>query len=718
MSPFEELCRHTRETSLLNSIEALLGWDERTQLPPAAADYRAEQMTYLSGLIHRRQTDPRVGEWLAALASNGAVQDPQGDTAVVVRQLQRQYDRKTKLPLSLVEEMTRTSVLGQQAWVEARKNNDFASFRPWLEKTFELKRQQAEALGYTQCRYDALLDEYEPGELTANITQVLAGLRDELIPLVDAIRSCDRKPDVAILKRAYPLAAQQELGRRAAERIGFEFQRGRLDVTAHPFCTEAGPHDCRITTRFDERFFPSAFFGILHEAGHGIYEQGLPTDQYGLPLGQYVSMGIHESQSRLWENLVGRSRSFWQHLYPDAQRLFPAALANVSLDDFHFAVNDVRPSIIRVEADEVTYNLHIIIRFELEQALLSGDLPVADLPAAWNAKYQQYLGITPANDAEGVLQDIHWSAGLVGYFPTYSLGNLYAAQFFAKADADLGGLNEQFARGDFQSLRQWLRDNIHSQGQRYTAAELAQRITGRPLGHKDLIEYLLAKMEPLYSGPVSTPVADAPGSPTESTSMSPAGEGAAVVATMPAGTEVGTIAENAISATTEGSTSQGEIAPAESDASAKESETSDVATLAVAAMALAARGESTGDPVATKDDDDESALSGDAAATETLTDVEAALPWSPKAAAPGDDAQFDPATLRTSPAPPEYKVGVIGNLIGMVLFGVAGLAIGYWLLNFFGGEQFNYFDVWLPFVKRPQESSLLLLTSDLRILQL
>ena len=235
-------------------------------------------------------------------------------------------------------------------------------------------------------------------------------------------------------------------------------------MTTHPFCTGLGPHDCRITTRYDERHFPGAFFGILHEAGHGIYDQGLPPEQFGLPPGDAVSLGIHESQSRMWENLVGRSRAFWEYFYPQAQAAFPESLGDVSLDDFYFAINDVRPSLIRVEADEATYNLHILIRFELEQALLDDELRVADLPAAWNEKYRQYLGITPPNDADGVLQDIHWSAGLVGYFPTYSLGNLYAAQFFAKADHDLGGLHGQFAHGEFQPLRDWLREQIHRHG--------------------------------------------------------------------------------------------------------------------------------------------------------------------------------------------------------------------------------------------------------------
>jgi carboxypeptidase Taq len=291
---------------------------------------------------------------------------------------------------------------------------------------------------------------------------------------------------------------QETFGKEAAARIGFEFPSGRLDVTHHPFCTNVGPRDTRITTRYDERFFPSAFFGILHEAGHGIYDQGLPAEHYGLPPGKYVSLGIHESQSRMWENMVGRSRAFWDFFFPAVKQAFPNALDGVSLAEFHYAVNDVRPSLIRVEADEATYNLHIIIRFELEQELIEDRLKVADLPAAWNERYQQYLGIKPPHDADGVLQDVHWSAGLIGYFPTYTLGNLYAAQFFRQADKDLGGLERQFALGQFLPLRDWLREKIHHQGQRYTAAELVQNITGKPLDHKPLIDYLRKKLGPLY----------------------------------------------------------------------------------------------------------------------------------------------------------------------------------------------------------------------------
>lgn len=495
---YQQAVEHARQTALLASVSSVLGWDERTQLPAAAGEHRADQMTLLSGMIHQRNTDPRLGEWLGELYGSPLAADPHSDAGTVIRQLKRDYDKATRLPRSLVEELTRTAVLGQQAWEKARAADDFALFRPLLAKTMDLKRQQADALGFAKCRYDALLDEFEPHETTANVQRVLVGLRDELVPLVAAIGSSGREAPVDLLAREFPAAQQHALGKSVAAKFGFNFDRGRLDTTAHPFCSELGPNDVRITTRYDERFFSSAFFGILHEAGHGLYEQGLRTEMWGLPPGQAVSLGIHESQSRMWENVVGRSRPFWQHFFPQAQRAFPAALGQASLDDFYFAVNAVRPSLIRVEADEVTYNLHILIRFELEPKLLDGDLPVDDLPAAWNELYRKYLGIEPDSAADGVLQDIHWSFGALGYFPTYTLGNLYAAQFFEAAERDLGALAPRFAEGQFEPLLTWLREKIHRQGQCYSASQLVERITGQPLSHAPLIRYLKQRFGPLY----------------------------------------------------------------------------------------------------------------------------------------------------------------------------------------------------------------------------
>ncbi len=495
---YDQLCAHVRETALLTSTEAALGWDERTMLPPAGAEYRAEQLTLLARLVHQRKTDPRLGEWLGELAGSPLAADPTSDSGTTIRQLKREYEKQIKLPPSLVEELARTASLAQHAWEQARPKNDFASFRPFLDKMLNLKRAQAEAIGYTHSPYDALLDDFEPAALTSEVAKVLSDLREALVPLVAAIIGSGRRPDTSILKRSCPVESQSQFGREVAAKVGFDFRAGRLDVTSHPFCTQLGPQDCRITTRYDEHFLPGALFGTLHESGHGMYDQGLRAQWYGLPPGDAVSLGIHESQSRMWENLVGRSHAFWRHFFPAAKQRFPQALGGVALDDFYFAINEVRPSLIRVEADEATYNLHILIRFELELALLTGDLSTRDLPGAWTEKYRKYLDVTPPNDTDGVLQDIHWSAGLIGYFPTYSLGNLYASQFFARANADLGGLADQFARGEFQPLLDWLRKNIHQPGQRYTAIELVKRVTGKPLSHAPLIEHLKTKLSPLY----------------------------------------------------------------------------------------------------------------------------------------------------------------------------------------------------------------------------
>jgi carboxypeptidase Taq len=495
---YQSLTAHSRETALLASIRGLLEWDERTKMPHAAGAYRAEQVAFLAGEIHKRQTDARVGDWLAELADSPLAADPHSDSGTVIRQLRRQYDKKTKLPQALVEELSRTATLGEQKWVEARKADDFSLFQPLLEKMLMLKRQEVAALGFTATPYDPLLDDYEPHATTAEVGAVLAGLRDALAPLVHEIVASGRRPDAAILKRSFAPAIQESFGQEISSAMGFDYTAGRLDTTAHPFCGGAGPGDVRITTRYNANDFGDAFFSILHEAGHGMYEQGLPREHFGLPTGEAVSLGIHESQSRMWENQVGRSRAFWEHVLPRAQAAFPDSLKDAKLDNFYAAINEVQPSLIRVDADEVTYNLHILIRFELERAMIEDDLQVADLPGAWGEKYEKYLGITPPNDADGALQDVHWSAGLFGYFPTYSLGNLYAAQFFAQANADLGDQQKAFRRGDFAPLLGWLRVHIHRHGQRYSASELVQRITGKPLSHAAWIDQMRTKYGELY----------------------------------------------------------------------------------------------------------------------------------------------------------------------------------------------------------------------------
>ena len=499
---YGELTHLLRETALLGSCSSVLSWDEQTYMPSGGAQFRSEQLGTLAGLTHERATSPRIGELLGELESIGDLGDADGDRAVNVREARRSFDRATKLPRRLVEELSRTTTLAQQAWVKAREDTEFPVFLPWLEKMIGLKREEAQAIGYGRgVPYDALLDDYEPGMTTNETAAVFGPLRDELVKLVAAIHHSSRRPNAEILTRHFPRTPQVVLAEAASKSIGFDFGRGRIDASAHPFCSGFGPGDCRLTTRYYDHHFQSAFFGVLHESGHGIYDQGLPADGFGLGIGQAVSLGIHESQSRMWENFVGRGRPFWNYLYPTAQQAFPLALGKVSFDEFHFAINDVRPSYIRVEADEVTYNLHIMLRFEMEQLMIAGDLKPADVPGAWNEKFSEYFELKVPNDSQGCLQDIHWSAGLLGYFPTYALGNMYAAQFFEAARRDLGDLDSEFSKGHFKPLKNWLNEKIHRHGKRYPARRLVEVVTGQPLSHQPLIKHLHQRFGPLYGLP-------------------------------------------------------------------------------------------------------------------------------------------------------------------------------------------------------------------------
>jgi carboxypeptidase Taq len=495
---YDELIRRTRAKALLASCAELLGWDELTFMPRGGAAHRGEQMALLAGLLHAQGTDPRLGELLAIVEASTLVADPLGAEAVNVREIRRAYDRATRIPRALVEETARVTSVAQQVWEDARAAAQFAPLRPWLEKVLALQRDQAEALGYTDSPYDALLDEYEPGATAVGLAPLFDAVRAELIPLVNALTHAARRPDVSVQRREFPLERQRGFAEQAAAALGFDFARGRLDTSVHPFFTSVGPGDYRITTRYKLHDFGDAFFATLHETGHALYEQGLDPAHHGTPLGEAVSLGVHESQARLWENTVGRSHTFWRYFFPLARSVFPEVLRGVSLDDFHFAVNNVEPTLIRVTADEVTYNLHILIRFELERALVTGDLPIADLPAAWEEAYRHYLGVCPADDAEGCLQDGHWASGLIGYFPTYTLGNLFAAQLFAAASAAIGDLDTAFARGDFSGLLGWLRERVHRQGSRYSADRLIEDATGSPPDHRPLVDALRRKYCALY----------------------------------------------------------------------------------------------------------------------------------------------------------------------------------------------------------------------------
>lgn len=493
-----ELTHIVKEISLLGSCGALLAWDERVYMPKKGTGNRAEQSALLAGMSHEKFISPRIGELLSEIESSGELDDPLSPDAVNIRELRRDYDKSIKIPKSLVEEISKTTTLAEHAWIEARKKSDFNMFSSWLAKVTDLKRKQAEAIGYKTEPYDALLDDYEPGETAENLKKMFEGLRPDLVELVGVIANSDKKPDMSIIERDYPVDKQIIFNKAAAAAIGYDFNSGRLDVTTHPFCITIGPGDVRITTRFNPKHIGQALFGVLHESGHGLYNQGLDPKYTGLPMGSSISLGIHESQSRMWENMVGRSKSFWEHFFPRAKQIYWEALNDVKPDDFYFAINSVKPSFIRVEADEATYNLHIMLRFEIEHAMFSGELKTDDIPGIWNERFEKYFGIKPSNDAQGCLQDIHWGAGLMGYFPTYTLGNLYAAQFFAKAKEEIGDLDAQFARGSFEGLLNWLRENIHKHGQRYRANDLVKHITGKPLSHKYFIDYLKDKYKPLY----------------------------------------------------------------------------------------------------------------------------------------------------------------------------------------------------------------------------
>jgi len=495
---YDQLVKRYREIWILQSCRSVLGWDERVNMPPNGAKNRSEQISLLSRLIHEQQTAPDIKTLLEQVSDSDLTRDETSITAVNIREFNRSYAMLTKIPAAWMATFSRTTALAQHAWVDARKNNDFATFLPHLKTIIALRREYAEMIGYEKDPYDALIDFFEPEATYESISTVFAGFRDGLVDLIGRIQKSPATPDNDLITGDFPEEIQARFGREASAAIGFDYQSGRLDPTVHPFCSGFGPGDTRLTTRYERHYFPMAFFGILHESGHGIYNQGLDPEHYGAPMGNSVSLSIHESQSRMWENIVGRNRRAWDYFFPRAKAHFPDKLGKSNADDFYAAINQVKPSFIRVEADEVTYNLHIIIRFELEHAIINDDIKPEDIPAAWNEKYAAYLGVTPATDSEGCLQDIHWSSGMFGYFPTYALGNLYAAQFYARAKEEMPDLENDFSRGEFTRLRQWLTDKIYRQGMRYRSGKLLEHVTGRPLSPQYHLDYLTEKFGKLY----------------------------------------------------------------------------------------------------------------------------------------------------------------------------------------------------------------------------
>ncbi len=493
---FAELRNHLHQTALLASAAELLQWDERTMMPPDGSEFRAAQVAYLSGRAHAMRTSEQIERWLDELDGWSAASDPASDIGATLRMTRKDYEKQRRLPGQLVEAIASATVRGQGCWDAARRNDDYAQFQTALDEMISLQRNAGELLAEPgQSTYEALLDQYEPDARVEDLTRVFARLRDELVKLLSEITASPRQVDDRLLKQTYSVDGQRQLSKALAAAIGFDFQRGRLDETSHPFCTSLGPSDCRILTRYEENWLPGSIFGTLHEAGHGMYEQGLPQDWYGLPPGTFVSLGIHESQSRLWENLVGRSLAFWKCFTPLINETFSETATPAQ---WHACFNRVQPSLIRVEADEATYNLHIIVRFELEQALISGELSTAELPFAWNERYTSVIGVSPPSAANGVLQDVHWSAGLFGYFPTYTIGNLVAAQLYQAADAALGNLDRKFEQGDFAPLLNWLREHVHTHGRKYTADELIQNATGKPLSAEPLIASLRQRYAQVY----------------------------------------------------------------------------------------------------------------------------------------------------------------------------------------------------------------------------
>jgi carboxypeptidase Taq len=486
------------QISDLESAAAVLSWDQQTYMPPGGAAGRAEQLATLARMSHELFTAGGTYSLIEQAAGEIGGVDADTDDAALLRVTYRDFDRAVKLPAELVAELARTRTLAQEAWTKARAANDYPAFAPWLEKLIELTRRTAECWGYQDRLYDALVEGYEPGTTTAQVAAMYADLKPGLVSLVQAIVERGRPIDDAVLHREYPVPRQREFSERLVRDLGYDFERGRQDDTTHPFCTTFSVGDVRITTRFDPRFLSQGLLASVHEAGHAIYEQGSPAELDRTPLRGGASMGVHESQSRLWENLVGRSRPFWQHFFPLLRETFPEALADSSADAFVRALCKVTPSLIRVEADEVTYNLHVLLRFELENDLLEGRLSVADAPAAWNAKMQEYLGLTPPTDAEGILQDIHWSIGIMGYFPTYSIGNLLAAQLWEAATGEIPEIPAQLSRGEFAPLLGWLREKIHRHGRKYLPNELIERATGKPLQSGPFLRYLTGKYTEIY----------------------------------------------------------------------------------------------------------------------------------------------------------------------------------------------------------------------------
>ncbi len=492
-APVVALKQRLYDINALRSAGSMMEWDQQVFMPHGGAEARGEHTSILGRMAH----DTLASDETARLIEDASREVESGsDEAALVRVTKREYDIATKVPSWLVAEQLKLGAHGHEVWVKARKANDFKAFAPILSQVVELCQKQAEFLGYKENIYDALLDLYEEGATAKDVDAMFGDVRKPLVDLVNDINANGRKVDDSFLTGEWPEQGQREFTEKIVEAVGFDFNRGRQDTAHHPFCSGWSVTDIRLTTRFLP-LLSSSIFSSLHEAGHGMYEQGSPLAWDRTPLAGGVSLGVHESQSRFWENIVGRSREFWQFFLPDLKYTFPA-LEKISLDDFHRAVNKVERSLIRVEADETTYNLHILVRYEIECGLLTGKMAVKDVPEIWNAKYKEYLGITPPSDSVGCLQDVHWSACSMGYFPTYSMGNLLSYQFLATMNGQIGDQKENWSKGKFAPTLEWLQQNIYSKGSRFSPRDLVKQVTGKPMGATDYVKGITDKYRKIY----------------------------------------------------------------------------------------------------------------------------------------------------------------------------------------------------------------------------
>ena len=486
------------EVADLNYSAGVLGWDQQVNMPSGGAAARAQQISTLSTLSHVKFTSDEMGAAIEDAKSEVEGMDADSDDARLVKKTAHDYDKASKVTTEWVAEFSKLVSLGQNTWEKAREEDDYSQFEPTFEKIIEIRRAYADFFKPWDSIYDPLLDDYEPGMKASQVKAVFDELRPKQIALLQEITENGKPVDDGVLHLDWPESGQWDFGVEVAKAIGFDFERGRQDKSVHPFTTNFSTGDVRITTRIDPKFLNTAIFGTMHEAGHGMYEQGTNPEFERLPIGGGASMAIHESQSRLWENLVGRSLPFWKGFYPRLKEIFPDNLKSVALEDFYRAINKVEPSLIRVEADEATYNLHIMLRFEMELDLMEGRLNAADAPEAWNAKFEEFLGLTPPNNKLGILQDVHWSNGYIGYFPTYALGNLVASQLWVKIKEDISDLEDQMEKGKFGDLLDWLHTNVHIHSSKYEPIELLKKVTGTGLEAQPYIDYLNDKFRAVY----------------------------------------------------------------------------------------------------------------------------------------------------------------------------------------------------------------------------